>query len=294
MFGPFVVSDQPEAYVSYDDLWRVSNRHIHSTGDEAHALGRAAVPVGTFELLAATLHQAESMGEGLERVAKASMLVTAALDISLRREGGVSTLYIDAPQLSEPRRSLYIALWVIVFHCLLRWLTRRDLLPSHVAPPLGASQRTEEMLRLLQCKVAVGKARFALSYSRKDCAAPLLPFDLRPWEAEVFLVYRRLVAQALANEDTAGAQGLTARVRLELLSGASRQSDVCRTLGLSPATLRRRLAEEGACFRDLLDAHRRDYFERLASSGGNQDQIAASIGYSDSRSLRRARDRWGR
>lgn len=292
LFGPFIVADAPDPYVSYEDLWRVSNRHIHATGDEAHALSRAAVPVGTFELLASTLHQAESLGEGLKRVAKASALVSAALDIALRREGGVYTLTIDTASVSEPRRSLYIALWAIVFHCLLRWLTRRDLTPARVALPADGSARALETLRLLQCPVTRTSRRFALSYTLQDCETPLLPLDLRPWEAEVFLVYRRLVAQAEARDSAGETSSLAQRIRLELLSGVSRQSDVCRALGISPATLRRRLVEEGTCFRDLLDDYRRDYFERLAAGGGSQERIAASIGYSDSRSLRRARNRW--
>lgn len=292
LFAPFAVGAAPDLHVSFDDLWRVSNRHIHATGDEAHALGRTAVPVGTFELLAATLHQAESVGEGLKRVAKASRLVSAALEISLRREGGVHTLTIDSAHVGEPRRSLYLALWAIVFHCLLRWLTRRDLRPARVALPASASARALETLRLLQCPVVRTSGRFALSYTLADCETPLLPLDLRPWEAEVFLVYQRLVAQFQATAETGRPQSLAERLRLELLSGVSRQSDVCRALGVSPATLRRRLAEEGTCFRDVLDSYRRAYFERLAAGGGNQDQIAASIGYSDSRSLRRARSRW--
>lgn len=292
LFGPFINGPAPNQYVSYEDLWRVSNGHIHATGDEAHALGRAAVPVGTFELLATTLNQAETVGEGLARVAKASSLVNAPLSLAVRRQGAGHALAIDAPHLGEPQRSLYIALWAIVFHCLLRWLTRRDIKPARVTLPAGASPRAIETLWLLQAPVTRDGRSFALSYALRDCEAPLLPLDLRPWEAEVFLVYRRLVAQAQASEAVDYGQSLAQRIRLELLSGVSRQSDVCRALGISAATLRRRLAAEGTCFRDLLDAYRRDYFERLAPGGGSQDQIAASIGYSDSRSLRRARNRW--
>lgn len=292
LFGAFVAGEPPAQFVSFDDLWRVSNQHIHTTGDEAHALARSAMPIGTFELFAATLHQAEFVREGLKRVAKASAIVSADLDLAVRRDGGLLTLTIDAARLQEPKRSLYVALWAIVFHCLLMWLTRRDFRPARIVLPADASPRVLETLWLLQCPVTRGAQRFALSYTQRDCDAPLLPIDLRPWEAEIFVVYRRLVARAQANGAVDAGQGLAQRIRLELLSGLSRQSDVCRALGISPATLRRRLAEEGTSFRELLDGYRQDYFERLSAAGSSQDQIAASMGYSDSRSLRRARNRW--
>lgn len=292
LFGGSLNGPAHARYVTYESLWLVSNSHIRATGDERHALGRAVIPVGTFELLAATLSQAETLREGLERFAKASALISGALRIELRKSRYALVLTIKSTGVPEPARSLYLTLWAIVFHCLICWLTRRDLRVHEIRIPQDASPRTIEALQLLQAPVRMAGQDFSISYPVQDGSTLLMPLDLRPWEAEVFLVYRKLVARISSVADGADERSLAGRVQIELLSGAQSQSDICRALGLSPATLRRRLSDEGTSFRQIVDQFRQDYFDRLSSGGGKLEQIAASVGYSDGRSLRRARKRW--
>jgi AraC-like DNA-binding protein len=292
LFGPVVQCENDTIFVGYRDLWLVSNRHIHATGDEGHRLASSTMPVGTFELLASTLHQAETVGEGLDRVARASQLINAAFDISVRRGGGKCSVTLHSQDLKEPACSLYFSLWAIVFHCLLRWLTKSDLRPDLVKLPSHASSRSIEALRLLQCPVAKGGRHFTLAYDVDDCAAPFLPVDIRPWEAETFLEYLRLVSNFQTRERPRQPMPIADRVRRELSSGFRRQADVCTRLNMSPAHLRRKLTLEGTCFRDIVDEHRRQYFERLSAASGSLEMIAESVGYSDARSLRRARNRW--
>ncbi|MFZ4072082.1 MAG: AraC family transcriptional regulator ligand-binding domain-containing protein [Caulobacterales bacterium] len=292
IFGPVAQPGLEGAVVSFRDLWLLSNRHIHNTGDEGHELGRSAIPVGTFELLASTLHHAETIGEGFDRVAKASRLVKAGISLSIRRGGGKCSLALQSDSLNEPARTLYFSLWAIVFHCLLRWLTKRDLRPARVSLPNGASKTSLEALRLLQCPVMRATNVFTITYGLSDCSTPFLPIDLRPWEAETFLEYERLVSQFLNPTRPDHGRSLADRIRPELAAGRLRQAEVCTRLGISPAHLRRRLAEEGTSFRELVDGHRRQYFELLAASPQSLDLVAENLGYSDSRSLRRARKRW--
>ena len=292
LFGKFLNGPADARHVSFENLWLVSNSHIHATGDERHTLGRAVIPVGTFELLAATLSQAETLREGLERLAKASALISGALRIDLRKSRYALVLTIKSTGVPEPARSLYLTLWAIVFHCLICWLTRRDLSVHGVRIPQDASPRALEALNLLQAPVRMVGPDFSISYSVRDGSALLMPFDLRPWEAEVFLVYRKLVARISSATSAGDERSMAGLVQIELLSGAQSQSDICRALGLSPATLRRRLSEEGTSFRQIVDQFRQDYFDRLSSGGGKLEHIAASVGYSDGRSLRRARKRW--
>jgi AraC-like DNA-binding protein len=67
-----------------------------------------------------------------------------------------------------------------------------------------------------------------------------------------------------------------------------------RALAVSARTLQRRLAEEGTSWRVELDAARRERSARLLGLGMTKGATAASIGYSDSRALRRALRRWRR
>jgi AraC-like DNA-binding protein len=67
-----------------------------------------------------------------------------------------------------------------------------------------------------------------------------------------------------------------------------------RALAVSARTLQRRLAEEGTSWRAELDAARRERTAQLLGRGRTKDATAASVGYSDSRALRRAVRRWQR
>jgi AraC-like DNA-binding protein len=67
---------------------------------------------------------------------------------------------------------------------------------------------------------------------------------------------------------------------------------VARRLGMSPRTLQRRLEEQGTSWRDEADALRREQASRLAGHGLSQADVAACLGYSDARALRRAARRW--
>ncbi|MFD0473619.1 helix-turn-helix domain-containing protein [Nonomuraea thailandensis] len=64
-------------------------------------------------------------------------------------------------------------------------------------------------------------------------------------------------------------------------------------LAMSHRTLQRRLREEGTTWREELERLRQRRVERLLrDSALSVESIAASVGFADSRSLRRAVHRW--
>jgi AraC-like DNA-binding protein len=92
-------------------------------------------------------------------------------------------------------------------------------------------------------------------------------------------------------------QQLAERVRrlisAELRGGRPTEARVALQLKTAPRTLRRRLAEEGTNFRDLLDAVRRDLaLTCLRETGFHSEHTAFLLGFSDSRAFRRALKRW--
>lgn len=64
-------------------------------------------------------------------------------------------------------------------------------------------------------------------------------------------------------------------------------------LNMSPRTLKRRLAEKGTTFGDLLDeVRKRDSQQLLLSGDRSIEEIAARVGYADPSNFRRAFQRW--
>jgi AcrR family transcriptional regulator len=69
---------------------------------------------------------------------------------------------------------------------------------------------------------------------------------------------------------------------------------VARHLTVSSRTLQRQLEQHGTNWRAEIDAVRREQAARLSRTGAKQEVIAARLGYSDTRALRRAVQRWNR
>ncbi|MEV0399032.1 AraC family transcriptional regulator ligand-binding domain-containing protein [Actinoallomurus sp. NPDC050550] len=67
---------------------------------------------------------------------------------------------------------------------------------------------------------------------------------------------------------------------------------VAARLAMSPRSLQRRLEEDGTSWRQEVDAVRRDQAARLLREGASRAAMAAQLGYSDVRALRRAVRRW--
>ncbi|MGZ6013858.1 MAG: helix-turn-helix domain-containing protein [Caulobacteraceae bacterium] len=86
--------------------------------------------------------------------------------------------------------------------------------------------------------------------------------------------------------------GDESRGRGKRLAGEGVGRGVARALGMSLATLRRRLAAEGQNFRGIRDSVRRDTAWMLLGSDRSVKEIAALLRLSDPRSLRRVCREW--
>jgi AraC-like DNA-binding protein len=108
----------------------------------------------------------------------------------------------------------------------------------------------------------------------------------------------RAVFESQARAEAAKASGgLRNRVRDEigcrLGKGILRMGPVAATLGMSAATLRRRLEEEGTTFSALVDHVRRDLAEQyLRDPSKGVDEVAALVGFRHVPTFHRAFRRW--
>lgn len=70
--------------------------------------------------------------------------------------------------------------------------------------------------------------------------------------------------------------------------GLETQQTVADRMGISVATLRRRLSEEGTSFRDILQESRAERAGLMLAQGTSVSQVSESLGYSDVRAFNRA------
>lgn len=103
-------------------------------------------------------------------------------------------------------------------------------------------------------------------------------------------VMRRYIAE-LSHANVA--QDVVLEVVQRLASGQVDKETVARHMGISPSTLQRRLAAEGASFRQLLNDTRRDLAERYLQDGQRPiKDVAYSLGFADLSNFTRAFRSW--
>ncbi|WP_280499037.1 AraC family transcriptional regulator [Nocardia cyriacigeorgica] len=128
-----------------------------------------------------------------------------------------------------------------------------------------------------------------ITFAEADALAPLVRADpalaeLLSSHADLVLAAARPVAGPLDEFRTALAAAIDA--------GAPTLAEVAARLTMSPRSLQRRLADHGTTWRHELDRVRYRRAEELLSAGSTTAIVAARLGFTDDRALRKAFRRW--
>ena len=273
------------AAIGHLDFWRLLRDNIDRTGDERHALGPDAVPDGSFELLLAAMRLGHDLGDGLMRLAAASRIVWPDLPLAVKRGHDLRLLVPGTREVSAQRR-LYVEMVVMVLHTACCWMAGQKLEARRLVAPADDAPGNGALFALLGCPVLRRGNDMELVYPASAADLPIVAdrFDL--WPSLLFETYRQITAKPLDRVSTA-------EQVLDLLWQAPLdQSRVAAMMGLSVATLRRRLTEEGHSFRELLGHVRQQQTLAALKAEMGLEDLAAGLGYSEARSLRRATRRW--
>lgn len=271
--------------IGHLDFWRLLRNNIDRTGDERHALGPDAVPDGSFELLLAAMRLGHDLGEGLVRLAAASRIVWPDLPLAVRRGHDLRLRVPGTGEVSAQRR-LYVEMVVVVLHTACCWMAGQKLEPRRLVAPKDDAPGNGALFALLGCPVVRRGNDMELVYPSSAADLRIVADRFELWPSLLFETYRQITAQPLERVSTA-------EQVLDLLWQAPLdQVRVAAMMGLSVPTLRRRLAEEGHSFRGLLSHVRQQQTLAALKAEMGLEDLAAGLGYSEARSLRRATRRW--
>ena len=270
--------------VDHLTFWRILRDNIVRTGDERHSLGPTAVPDGSFALLLAAMRLGDTLGDGLGRLADAARIVRPDLLIASRK--GRSLVISFSPGSSVPTQ-LYVELFVVVLHVASCWMTGAIFRPRAVVVPRCDEPVSGSFYTMLGCPVTRRGRRVELRYAADDADRALSAEHFDLWPTLVFEAYRQFISSIDAKPTS-----VADLVRVRLFQALGSQSTVASDLSLSVASLRRRLADEATSFRLIENEVRSTLAAEAMRSGRPLDDVAEELGYSDSRSLRRAVNRW--
>ncbi|MGH4032422.1 AraC family transcriptional regulator [Actinomycetota bacterium Odt1-20B] len=266
----------------FRELYRV-------TGDEFLGLGSAVSRPGTFAMMCHAALGCRDLGAAVRRGVTFYGLFPGGPDLALERDGDAAVLVVRG----DLDQDYFLAeCLLMIWHRLCSWLIGRRI-PLHRAefghPP---PPHKDEYELLFGCPVRFGAARTEAAFDAHWLDAPLVrdESELREMlrRAPFELLSRREYGTTVAEQvRRALVQSLRDSPRLPSLG------DVAGRLAVSPATLRRRLAQESTSYQQLKDAVRRDAaIAGLAEGREPIADLAARLGFSEDTAFHRAFRRW--
>jgi AraC-like DNA-binding protein len=281
----------------YAALYNLLNRRLD---DEGFGLFTQPMRIGSFEFLCRGCLGAPTLAEALARASRFLRLVLPDLAVSVRRTQGRAELVIAetrrlADNADDPGRVFAFEWLLRLLHGLACWLAGRGLALDSVIFPYRRPPHAADYALIFTADsrfaptVPSGTGTLVASFNanlldlplRRDEAALAAFLDGAP--GKITTLYRRDREMVIRVRDLLRAA----------LPGTLGLDDIATRLHLSPRTIHRRLHEEGAGFRAIKDALRRDMaLGRLTKTRDPVAQVAADLGYADTSAFYRAFVDW--
>ncbi len=280
--------------VPVDRYAALYNRVVAELQDEGFGLFSRSMPPGCFEFLCRGMLGAPTLAEALARAARFMRIVLPDLEVEIRRDNLRAELRIaEARALTadadDPARVFAFEWLLRLLHGVACWFVGRGLALDAVSFPYARPPHADDYALVYTEHSSFGAALLSASFQanlldlpiRRDEAALAEFLDGAP--GKISMLYRRDREMVFRVRDLLR-DALPASLPLDEVAGR---------LHVSPRTLHRRLEEEGASFRSIKDAIRRDIaLARLTKTRQPVARIAAELGYADTSAFYRAFVAW--
>jgi AraC-like DNA-binding protein len=260
------------------------------TGDEAFGLRMGdMVNPGNYNLTVHLVAHATTLRDAIDCMERFHRLLTDRPFWRFVEDDCTASLLYDARPGSSPARRFRSELTMTGFYKLLKYFAPRAR-PRVVAFDYPAPSYRAEYARFFEGVERFGQKFTGVVFDRQLLEALQVHRDPELHATIVSRAERR-VAQIVNDA------GYTERVRRHILDGAAPDRrdmpKIARALGLSARSLRRRLAEEGTSFREVVDAALGTLAKRLVSEEDRPIEAAAyAMGFSHPSAFHRAFKRW--
>lgn len=284
--------------ISLADYYRVQNRLSILIGDETlHLSSRQLLP-GSTDFVLAHLQDCRTLFEVMTVVAKSyNLLHGGQFNQVVKRRGAVDYLIDDREfpyaGISSKEDIYFQCECILIFlHCMLMVISgqaRNAIRSLHICRPSPGGDCGH--LGYWDAPIRFGADIYRVTFDREAVLAPIrMP---APEALTVNAVYQKIVETVAGKHAALGVVNPTAtRVRDALAAGAVEQSEVAAQMGISVATLRRRLAEEGVGFRELREEALNAAARRLLADGRTVADVSDALGFSEVRAFNRAFKDW--
>jgi AraC-like DNA-binding protein len=280
------------------DYFRLQQAIARAVEDEAFQMSERQLLPGATDFVLSRLSGTTSLHDATKVLATYYNLLHGGEFNSVVKRGGIVSIRTDDrkfPYTVKDRSRLQFTMECvqIFLHSMLATISERQANEGlrRVSVTRAQGGPDAEHLAFWRAPVRYGAAVYTLDYDEGAMTAtvPVPPPEL----LTASRVYEEVAALIDAREcGAAPAHSAAALIREALRSGGVDQRKAARLLGVSVATLRRRLAEEGASFRELRREELNATARAMLVKQRRIADVADALGFSDFRSFNRAFREW--
>lgn len=278
------------ASISRVDFWNLCVDGIFKYNDEGHGCTPLRLPKGSWTVIFTAVNHMDSVGEGLKHFSDFVRIIPCGMTVSVGHGAdGVHVTYA-MDDLSE-RGEIYVELIALVFHCVLIWGTGRMIEPVRVRFSSMLADGNGSLLTGLAPSWRHGTG-VSVVYPKEILDLPLGVRRYKSFSFHETSIFMEIAEKQPFASDAAASHSIVNDLRALMQDEIPNQRVAAHKLGMSAATLQRRLTQEGTSFRELSREVRMRKLCTLLATDANLDDIAFDLGFSDRRSLWRACFDW--
>lgn len=282
---------RPPASVSRVDFWNLCVDGIHKYNDEGHGCTPLPLPKGSWTMIFTAVNHMATVGEGLKQFCEFVQVIPSGMSVSMGHGSDGIHINYAMNELSE-RGESYVELIALVFHCVLLWGTARTIEPVRVRLSSVLGDRKDSLLTGLAKSSWRNGTGVTVIYPKEIFDFPLGVRRYKSFSFHETTTFMEMAEKPPLATDTGTTNSLVNELRVLMQDEIPNQRVAAQKLGMSAATLQRRLTQEGTSFRELSREVRMRKLCVLLATDANLDDIAYDLGFSDRRSLWRACFDW--
>lgn len=282
--------EEADARVSVENFARLQTSTMLAMKDEGLGYYRRRIPIGTWVLMCHAVSGSATLREALKRYCRYFSALDIGFHLSMIEDGDTTTVRFERVPpdwdadifLSE--RALYKC------HRYSCWLVQEalpltDVALAHPRPPYAHEYRDV----FLGAPVSYDQPHTQLSFSTFQLDKPVHHDEVAEKQ---FLRSPAFALLAQRYDKTSWTMRVKQLLRKDLstIPGMKEAADM---LHVHPQSLRRRLAEEGMSFKQIVDdLHRDTALHFLGKRGMSVEEVAFRAGFSETSTFIRAFKRW--
>ncbi len=283
--------DNPHAVIDMEDCWRIITAHQNIIQEETHLMSTRPLKRGTTRFVFSNLIHASNLIEGLELLADSYNVVHGGNYNLVRKRGNTLSYIVDDKDFHyrDQANNFAIEFALIKIHCALTFLIGGELKPIKICTKRPRITHDNHHLNFFDCNVNFDHPHYELAYDVDQSSLPFRKVEDIDLSAHLLGNYLSIVKQQQKDifENT-----LIKKVTNKIKQDLRNQEDVAAAIGMSVATLRRKLKSQGTNFRDLLDKVNSELAVNDLLDQIPPADVAEKLGYCDVRSFKRAFKRW--